>query len=272
MSNLVGHDVQRSERPETPRALRITISIFAVLYIVLCLTAAAYALAEVRRGWAEPASVWSMVVATAPLILVLPLAWSRWARWAGPCLVLVLPPPAVLSVVLYVDGGFGSNVEWITPVMVFGGGVLLLATVVLSVTVFVKTARRVIPQEILGGDYYAIVMGEPMGPFSGEQLSQQAQTRAVHPETQVSRNGGQWFPAAEVPGLFGRQGDKQFITAVLLAVFTGSLGIDRFYLGYTGLGVLKLLTCGGLGLWSLVDLILIATGKLRAADGTELAR
>ena len=58
---------------------------------------------------------------------------------------------------------------------------------------------------------------------------------------------------------------------VLLAgVLAGNLGIDRFLLGHTGLGVAKLLTCGGLGIWQLVDLILVATGNLRDAQGNSL--
>lgn len=61
---------------------------------------------------------------------------------------------------------------------------------------------------------------------------------------------------------------KNKLTAILLSIFTGGLGIDRFYLGYTGLGVLKLLTSGGLGIWSLIDLIMICTGSLRPADGS----
>ena len=59
-------------------------------------------------------------------------------------------------------------------------------------------------------------------------------------------------------------------TAIILSVLVGSLGVDRFYLGYTGLGILKLLTCGGLGIWTLIDLIRICTGSLKAADGSEL--
>ena len=58
------------------------------------------------------------------------------------------------------------------------------------------------------------------------------------------------------------------LTAILLAIFTGGFGVDRFYLGYTGLGVVKLLTAGGFGIWSLIDLIRICTGSLRPADGS----
>lgn len=61
---------------------------------------------------------------------------------------------------------------------------------------------------------------------------------------------------------------KNKLTAILLSIFTGGLGIDRFYLGYTGLGVVKLLTMGGFGIWALIDLIMICTGSLRPADGS----
>lgn len=63
---------------------------------------------------------------------------------------------------------------------------------------------------------------------------------------------------------------KNKTTAQILSILLGELGIDRFYLGYTGLGILKLITGGGFGIWWLVDIILIATGKLTAKDGSEL--
>ena len=53
--------------------------------------------------------------------------------------------------------------------------------------------------------------------------------------------------------------DKKWIVALLLSILIGGLGIDRFYLGYIGTGILKLITLGGLGIWWLIDLILIAT-------------
>ena len=55
------------------------------------------------------------------------------------------------------------------------------------------------------------------------------------------------------------------------SIFLGELGIDRFYLGYIGTGILKLITCGGFGIWWLIDLIMIATGKLKPKDGSEYA-
>jgi hypothetical protein len=67
-------------------------------------------------------------------------------------------------------------------------------------------------------------------------------------------------------------GQKEWIVALLLSVFLGHLGIDRFYLGYIGLGVLKLVTFGGCGIWWLIDLILIAAGQLKDADGKPLVK
>ena len=51
---------------------------------------------------------------------------------------------------------------------------------------------------------------------------------------------------------------KSSTTIFVISFFFGFLGVDRFMLGQTGLGVIKLLTCGGGGLWWLIDLFIIA--------------
>lgn len=63
---------------------------------------------------------------------------------------------------------------------------------------------------------------------------------------------------------------RELIVALILSIFFGHLGVDRFYLGYVGLGLLKLFTFGGCGVWWLIDIILIATRKLNDSDGISL--
>jgi len=64
--------------------------------------------------------------------------------------------------------------------------------------------------------------------------------------------------------------DKNWWSAVLLSLFVGYLGVDRFYLGYTWSAFFKLLTFGGLGIWWVIDLTLLLTGSLPDAYGGKL--
>lgn len=64
----------------------------------------------------------------------------------------------------------------------------------------------------------------------------------------------------------GASGKSQLI-ALLLCIFVGTLGIHRFYLGYTTAGIIQLLTLGACGIWTLIDLIRIITGDLKPANG-----
>lgn len=76
-------------------------------------------------------------------------------------------------------------------------------------------------------------------------------------------------PTPTAPAEGGDQ-PKDFLVALLLSIFLGQFGVDRFYMGYVGLGILKLITGGGCGIWWLVDVILIATKKLPDAKGRPL--
>jgi hypothetical protein len=65
---------------------------------------------------------------------------------------------------------------------------------------------------------------------------------------------------------------KDWLTALLLAIFVGWAGAHRFYTGHTGIGIVQLLTGGGCGFWALIDIIMIATGSYKDANGNPLVK
>ena len=83
---------------------------------------------------------------------------------------------------------------------------------------------------------------------------------------------GKFFPEEKIPflrekllsvdeskwGMISALQYKDPTTALILSIFLGCYGIDRFYIGNTGMGVGKLLTCGGIGIWAIVDWFLIS--------------
>ncbi|WP_157253281.1 TM2 domain-containing protein [Nonomuraea typhae] len=65
---------------------------------------------------------------------------------------------------------------------------------------------------------------------------------------------------------------KSWLVAVLLCFFLGVLGVHRFYVGKVGTGVLQLITLGGLGVWALIDFIMILVGAFKDKQGQPLAK
>ena len=112
-------------------------------------------------------------------------------------------------------------------------------------------------------------MGAEEGPYTFAELQSQLRAGMIKYNTLLRRGTGNQFPATEVPGLFS---DKDWLTTVLLSFLIGWLGVDRFYLGYTALGVLKLVSFGGFGIWYIIDLILIVTGRMTDFQGLPLRR
>ena len=58
-----------------------------------------------------------------------------------------------------------------------------------------------------------------------------------------------------------------YVTALVFSIFLGLFAVDRFYLGYVLYGIFKLLTLSGLGVWWLVDIVLMANGNIQPNDG-----
>ncbi len=112
------------------------------------------------------------------------------------------------------------------------------------------------------------VPGQPDSPVDTFTLSAWAKTKVIQPDTRVTdTETNRTFAASQIPGVFS---DKEYIIALLFSIFLGYLGIDRFYMGQVGMGIGKLLTGGGCGVWWLIDIILIATRSSNDSAGRPL--
>ena len=63
---------------------------------------------------------------------------------------------------------------------------------------------------------------------------------------------------------------KSWLATFLLCFFFGVIGIHRFYVGRTGSAIAMILTLGGLGLWTIVDFIVILFGNFKDGDGKKI--
>jgi len=63
---------------------------------------------------------------------------------------------------------------------------------------------------------------------------------------------------------------KGFVPALILCILLGGFGVHRFYVGKVGTGIVMILTLGGLGIWTLIDLIMIAVGNFKDSNGLPI--
>lgn len=67
-----------------------------------------------------------------------------------------------------------------------------------------------------------------------------------------------------------RANEDRWLIALILCILVGSLGVHRFYTGNIVTGVLMLITLGGCGVWTIIDLIMIAANTYRDSNGNTL--
>lgn len=94
-----------------------------------------------------------------------------------------------------------------------------------------------------------------------------ADRRPKPPATPPPAGPPHQLPAGGAGGLVS---EKSFVATLLLALIVGPLGVHRFYVGKVGTGILHLVTLGAFGIWTLVDIVLIAVGRFTDGSGASI--
>lgn len=129
-------------------------------------------------------------------------------------------------------------------------------------------------------NYHVFKQGTWVGPFSTDDIKKMIRTNGITVEDYVCQEGTQdTVQIKSVPDLMtgphiippppSAHSEKNFLITFLLCLFFGLFGFHRFYLGKKN-GVTQLLTLGGLGIWTLIDLVTILFGKFKDSNGVTL--
>lgn len=97
--------------------------------------------------------------------------------------------------------------------------------------------------------------------------------RPIHVNAEICPNCGvrQMPPPTDSTGhIMHHTDDRRWLITLLLCFFGGTIGLHNFYNRKIGYGVLQILTLGGLGIWVLIDLIMIVTNNFRDKEGNYI--
>lgn len=124
------------------------------------------------------------------------------------------------------------------------------------------------PKDLKGNDTMKEELGYGCTKFGGQRYEDVEKTRVLCKVLAgIECHGNRTFMKDGVPCV--KYSGHYFVTTLIYSVLLGFIGLDRFCLGHTGTAVGKLLTLGGVGIWWIVDIVLLVTGGLMPEDGSN---